>query len=152
MAHTLLIWGYELITSIINIFTKSNFFLFFLSNILIKKNGRAALGDMGHSKLTQRSGPGDASISNIYKSKNIIFGTEGYLAPEVLERTFIMQTIFVSCFFYSLWKFYSFLFIQRIHLSITFFLKYVNFLNFFYCSYLYKFKFNSLIIISIKIK
>ncbi len=47
---------------------------------------------MGHSKLTQRSGPGGgASISNIYKSKNIIFGTEGYLAPEVLERTFIME-------------------------------------------------------------
>ena len=44
---------------------------------------------MGHSKLTQRSGAG--SISNIFKSKNIIFGTEGYLAPEVLERAFIME-------------------------------------------------------------
>ncbi len=51
---------------------------------------------MGHSKLTQRSGPGDAfggasKSKSLFQSKNIIFGTEGYLAPEVLERTFIME-------------------------------------------------------------
>jgi serine/threonine protein kinase len=70
----------------------SLFFLFSHSNILIKKNGRAALGDMGHSKLTQRSGPGGASkTKSLFQSKNIIFGTEGYLAPEVLERTFILE-------------------------------------------------------------
>ncbi len=71
------------------------FLLFFFSssNILIKKNGRAALGDMGHSKLTQRSGPGGGASKSksLFQSKNIIFGTEGYLAPEVLERTFIME-------------------------------------------------------------
>jgi serine/threonine protein kinase len=71
-----------------------SFFLFFLSNILIKKNGRAALGDMGHSKLLQRSGPGGGASTkskSLFQSKNIIFGTEGYLAPEVLKRTFIME-------------------------------------------------------------
>jgi hypothetical protein len=51
---------------------------------------------MGHSKLTQRSGPGGTfgSVSkskSLFQSKNIIFGTEGYLAPEILERTFIME-------------------------------------------------------------
>ncbi len=51
---------------------------------------------MGHSKLTQRSGPGGAfggasKSKSLFQSKNIIFGTEGYLAPEVLERTFIME-------------------------------------------------------------
>ena len=51
---------------------------------------------MGHSKLTQRSGPGGAFGSaskskSLFQSKNIIFGTEGYLAPEVLKRTFIME-------------------------------------------------------------
>ena len=47
---------------------------------------------MGHAKLTKRSGPGGASKSkSLFQSKNIIFGTEGYLAPEVLERTFIME-------------------------------------------------------------
>jgi hypothetical protein len=40
----------------------------------------------------QRSGAGDASKSkSIFQSKNIIFGTEGYLAPEVLKRTFIIE-------------------------------------------------------------
>ncbi len=46
---------------------------------------------MGHAKLTKRNGPGGASISNIFKSKNIIFGTEGYLAPEVLKGTFFTE-------------------------------------------------------------
>jgi hypothetical protein len=51
---------------------------------------------MGHSKLTQRSGPGGAFGSaskskSLFQSKNIIFGTESYLAPEVLKRTFIME-------------------------------------------------------------
>ena len=52
---------------------------------------------MGHSKLTQRSGPGGGAFGgaskskSLFQSKNIIFGTEGYLAPEVLKRTFIME-------------------------------------------------------------
>jgi hypothetical protein len=48
---------------------------------------------MGHSKLTQRSGPGGSSTKSksLFQSKNIIFGTEGYLAPEVLKRTFILE-------------------------------------------------------------
>ncbi len=55
------------------------------------------MGDMGHSKLTQRSGPGGGAFGgaskskSLFQSKNIIFGTEGYLAPEVLKRTFIME-------------------------------------------------------------
>ena len=73
------------------------FLFLFLSNILIKKNGRASLGDMGHSKLTKRSEIGGGAFGvaskskSLFQSKNIIFGTEGYLAPEVLERTFIME-------------------------------------------------------------
>ena len=42
---------------------------------------------MGHSKLTQRDQRHSKSKS-IFSSKNI-FGTEGYLAPEILKRTFI---------------------------------------------------------------
>ena len=52
------------------------------------------MGDMGHSKLTQRSGPGGGASNkskSLFQSKNIIFGTEGYLAPEVLKTTFIME-------------------------------------------------------------
>jgi hypothetical protein len=52
---------------------------------------------MGHSKLTQRSGPGGGAFGgaskskSLFQSKKIIFGTEGFLAPEVLERTFIIE-------------------------------------------------------------
>ena len=51
---------------------------------------------MGHSKLTQSNGPGGAfsrasKSKSLFQSKNIIFGTEGYLAPEILKRTFIME-------------------------------------------------------------
>jgi serine/threonine protein kinase len=51
---------------------------------------------MGHAKLTKRSGPGGAfggasKSENLFLSKNIVFGTEGYLAPEILKRTFIME-------------------------------------------------------------
>ena len=51
---------------------------------------------MGHSKLTQSNGPGGAfsgasKSKSLFLSKNIIFGTEGYLAPEILKRTFIME-------------------------------------------------------------
>ena len=42
---------------------------------------------MGHSKLTQKDQRHSKSKS-IYFSK-IIFGTEGYLAPEILKRQFI---------------------------------------------------------------
>jgi hypothetical protein len=44
--------------------------------------------------LTQRSGPGGSIWWCIQIEEPlpvIIFGTEGYLAPEVLERTFIIE-------------------------------------------------------------
>jgi hypothetical protein len=51
---------------------------------------------MGHSKLTQRGGAGGSfnrasESKSFFSSKNIIFGTEGYLAPEVLEGTLIIE-------------------------------------------------------------
>ncbi len=52
---------------------------------------------MGHSKLMQRRGPGATGFNqaskskSLFFSKNIIFGTECYLAPEVLKRTFIIE-------------------------------------------------------------
>ena len=75
-------------------FNKKMIILFysFPSNILIKENGRAAVGDMGHAKLTQRNGSGALSKSkSLFLSKNIIYGTECYLAPEVIKRTFFIE-------------------------------------------------------------
>ena len=52
---------------------------------------------MGHSKLMQRRGPGATGFNqaskskSLFLSKNVIFGTECYLAPEVLKRTFIIE-------------------------------------------------------------
>ena len=44
---------------------------------------------MGHSKLTQKNAKHSKSKS-IFSSK-IIYGTEGYLAPETLKRMFIIE-------------------------------------------------------------
>jgi serine/threonine protein kinase len=100
-------WSYDILNALTYLRTKCTVhrdvkpqFVFFLkllffslpSNILIKKNGRAALGDMGHAKLTQRNGAGGPSKSkSLFLSKNIIYGTECYLAPEVIKRTFFIE-------------------------------------------------------------
>ena len=63
------------------ILRKKDYFLnelllfYFLSNILIKKNGRAALGDMGQSKLTQRNG----SSNRASKSRSLFPNKERYI-------------------------------------------------------------------------
>ncbi len=54
------------------------------------------MGDMSHSKFTKKSGRGVAfggasKSKGLFLSKKIIFGTKGFLAPEVLERAFIME-------------------------------------------------------------
>ena len=99
-------------------------FFSFPSNILIKKNSRAALGDMGHSKLTQRSGAGGSfnrasKSKSIFLSKNIIFGTEGYLAPETLKRTFIIEDGENDSYFaIDVWLVVLFVFIFKIRVEI----------------------------------
>ena len=78
--------------------TKLFLFSLLTSNILIKKNGRATLGDMGHSRVISQQSSEFNLFSNNALS-NRVFGTDGYLAPEAIDGSFNS----LSCFSLDIW-------------------------------------------------